>query len=109
MHMSVFRKLISTAAMATAVAFACTLAFADGPTSAQPTVCNIKVLSDKVPDVSSLHAWKKSFIKDGMSNQEKAIAIWKSVVMFQYQDSPPNEFLQHEDAVYDPIKMFNVY
>jgi hypothetical protein len=109
MHRSAFRKLLSTAAIAASVALAAVPAFADGPTSAQPTVCNIKVLSDKVPDVSSLEAWKKSFIKDGMTNQEKALAIWKSVVMFQYQDSPPVEYLQHEDLVYDPIKMFNVY
>src|SRR5437899_2786201 len=29
-------------------------------------VSHIKVLSDKVADVSSLAAWKKSFIRDGM-------------------------------------------
>lgn len=73
------------------------------------TVCNVKVVSDKVPDVTSLDAWKKSFIKDDMKNQDKALAVWRSVVMFQYQDSPPAEFLTHENIVYDPIKMFNVY
>jgi hypothetical protein len=73
-------------------------------------VCHVKVLSDKVDDVSSLEAWKASFIKDGMSDQEKAIAIWKTVASFQYQDgTSPQEFLTHEDNVYDPIKMFNVY
>src|SRR5437870_1601409 len=74
------------------------------------TVCNIKVLSDNVPDVSSLEAWKKSFIKDGMSDRDKALAAWKTVVAFQYQDSPcPNEFIFQENAVYDPIRVFNVY
>jgi hypothetical protein len=73
-------------------------------------VCHVKVLSDKVDDVSSLEAWKASFIKDGMSDQEKAIAIWKTVASFQYQDgTSPQEILTHEDNVYDPIKMFNVY
>ena len=72
-------------------------------------VCNVKVLSDKVPDVSSVEAWKKSFIDDKASNQDKAIALWRSVITFQYQDAPPSEFLQHEDLVYDPIKMLNVY
>jgi hypothetical protein len=38
-------------------------------------VCNIKVVSDKVPDVSSLEAWRRSFIKPGMSDEEKALAI----------------------------------
>jgi hypothetical protein len=72
-------------------------------------VSNIKVVSDKVPDVSSSAAWKKSFIRDDMTDQEKAIAIWKSVTTFQYQDGPPYEFLQHDGCVYDPIKLFNVY
>src|SRR5215211_2416219 len=72
-------------------------------------VCHVKVLSDKVPDVSSLDAWKRSFLKDGMSDREKALAAWRTVVMFQHQDAPPVEFLQHEQTVLDPIKMFNVY
>ena len=89
----------------------CVTAFAAAAEDAKPgLVCHVKVVSDKVDDVSSLEAWKAAFIKDGMSNQEKAIAIWKSVSSFQYQDSgAPMEFLTHEDNVYDPIKMFNVY
>ncbi len=71
-------------------------------------VSHIKVLSDKVADVSSLEAWKKSFIKDGMSPQQKAIAIWRSNVALVYQDAPPIEFL-HEGCVHDAIKDFNVY
>src|SRR5436190_8256122 len=78
--------------------------------SAKPgIVSHVKVLSDKVDDVSSLDAWKRSFIKDGMSDEEKAKAIWKSVVSFQYQDIPPSEFLQTGDLVLDPIKGMNVY
>jgi hypothetical protein len=72
-------------------------------------VCNVKVLSDKVPDVSSMEAWKQSFLKPGMSDREKALAVWRSVVMFQHQDNPPCEYLQNEGVVQDPIKMFNVY
>ena len=72
-------------------------------------VSNIKILSDKVPDVSSLEAWKKSFIKEGMSDKEKALAVFNTEVMFQQADAPPNEYLQREDAVLDPIKLFNVY
>ena len=60
-------------------------------------VSHVKVLSDKVPDVSSLEAWKKSFLKEGMSDKEKALAVWRSVVMFQHQDIPPAEFLQTEN------------
>lgn len=72
-------------------------------------VSHVKVLSDKVDDVSSLEAWKRSFIKDGMTDEEKARAVWKSVASFQHQDDPPKEFLQVEDLVLDPIKGMNVY
>jgi hypothetical protein len=72
-------------------------------------VCHVKVVSDKVPDVSSLEAWKASFLKDGMTDQEKGLAAWRTTVMFQHQDTPPFEYLQHETVVQDPIKIFNVY
>jgi hypothetical protein len=71
-------------------------------------VSHVKVLSDKVRDVSSMEAWRRSFLRDGMSDAEKAEAVWRSVVMFRYQDAPPIEFL-HEGCVHDPIKTFNVY
>jgi hypothetical protein len=38
-------------------------------------VSNITVLSDKgPPDVSSLSAWKTSFIREDMTDEEKALA-----------------------------------
>jgi len=82
---------------------------AESGNGAPGVVSHIKVLSDKAEDVSSLEAWKKTFIKDGMSEHEKAVAVWNSVATFQHQDTPPNEFTYHEEAVYDPIKIFNVY
>jgi len=72
-------------------------------------VANVKIVSDKAPDVSSLEAWKHSFIKDGMTDKEKALAIWKTIASFQHQDAPPAEYLQNEGAVYDAVKMMNVY
>ena len=72
-------------------------------------VSYVKVLSDKVPDVSNLDAWKKSYITDGMTDEEKARAVWKSVWTFQYQDGPPNEYLHNEGLVQDVMKIFNVY
>ncbi|MHB1035627.1 MAG: hypothetical protein ACYC35_11800 [Pirellulales bacterium] len=80
----------------------------DGSGGAAGVVSHVKVLSDKVADVSSMKAWKKSFIKDNMTDQQKAIAIWTSTVMHRYQDNPPTEF-RHEGCVHDPIKTFNVY
>ena len=44
-----------------------------------------------------------------MSEREKALAVWETVVKFRHQNSPPNEFLQGERNVHDPIKTFNVY
>jgi hypothetical protein len=87
-------------------------AFAAGVQPAQQpvgVVCNVQVISDKVPDVSSIDAWKKSFLKDGMTDEEKALAAWRTTVMFQHQDMPPREFLHNEEVVQDPIKIFNVY
>jgi hypothetical protein len=72
-------------------------------------VSHVKVLSDKVPDLSSIEAWKKSYLKEGMNDREKALAVWRSVVSFQHQESPPMEFLQAGGSVQDPIKMANVY
>ncbi|MCY3022843.1 MAG: hypothetical protein NTW87_28010 [Planctomycetota bacterium] len=77
--------------------------------AAPGVVSHIKVLSDKVEDVSSLEAWKKSFIKDGMTDEQKAMTIWENVYRFRHQDNPPNEFLHDEGNVHDPIKTFNVY
>src|SRR6516162_6277433 len=87
-------------------------AFAGGAGPGQQqfgVVSHVQVLSDKVPDISSIEAWKKSFLKDGMTDEERALAAWRTTVMFQHQDMPPREFLQNEEVVQDPIKIFNVY
>ncbi len=60
-------------------------------------------------DFSSIEAWRKAVIKDGMNDEQKAMAVWRSVVSFQHQEAPPQEFLQVENSVHDPIKMANVY
>jgi hypothetical protein len=70
-------------------------------------VSHVKVLSDKVEDVSSPEAWKKTYIKDGMSDQEKVLAIWRSVVKYRHQCDPPDEYLQ--DNVHDVFKTIHVY
>jgi hypothetical protein len=72
-------------------------------------VCHVKVVSDKVPDMTNLETWKKAYIKDGMSDAEKAMIVWKTVRTYQHQEAPPNEFLHNEEAVQDPFKIFNVY
>ena len=102
-----FGKWLAGAAGVACIAAATVIVAAQtGPVG---VVSNVKVLSDKVHDVSSLEAWKKSFIRDGMSDKEKALAVFNTEVTFQQADAPPNEYLQREDAVLDPIKLFNVY
>jgi len=72
-------------------------------------VANIKLVSDKVEDVTTLDDWKRSCIKDGMANDEKGIAIWKTAVKYRHQCPPPNEFLQQEGNVHDVMKTIHVY
>ena len=106
-----FSRRRAAATLATAVA-ALVIAAGAGRAEVPPSVgmvANVKVLSDRVKDVSSLAAWKRSYLQEGMSDRDKALAIWETVVSHQYQDVPPREFLQNEDNVYDAIKMFNVY
>jgi len=70
-------------------------------------VSHIKVLSDKVEDVSSPEAWKKAYILPGMSDQDKALAIWKTVVKYRHQASPPQEGFG--GCVHDMFKTIHVY
>ncbi len=80
------------------------------PTPPLGSIYHVSVTSDHVPDVSSLAAWKKAFITDGMSDRDKAIAIWRSITTFKQQDIPPCEFLTGDAGdVHDAIKTFNVY
>ncbi len=72
-------------------------------------VSHLLVLSDKSEDVSSPEAWAKTYIKPGMNDQEKALAIWKTVVRYRHQTNPPNEFLSPEANVHDPLKTIHVY
>src|SRR5258708_22667534 len=72
-------------------------------------VCKVRVVSNNVPDVTTMEAWKNAFIKDGMSDEEKAMAIWKTVAMFQHQDSGVMECLHNEDMLTDAMKVIHVY
>jgi hypothetical protein len=82
------------------------------PSNAVGVVSHINLVSDKSPDISTLDAWKKSYIKDGMTEQEKAVAIFNTIVRYRHQANPPREFLTSELAgghVHDPLKSFHVY
>ena len=91
------------------IASASTVHAAAARSDAPAVVCNVNVTSDKVRDVSNPDAWKKSYLKDGMSDRDKGIAIWESVVAHQYQDAPPVDYIQVGNCVKDPLKIWNVY
>jgi hypothetical protein len=70
---------------------------------------NLKVLSDKIDDVTTPENILKSFIKPGMSDEQRAKALWTAAVRYRHQTVPPNEFLSDEWEAHDPAKIFNVY
>ncbi|HUS93488.1 MAG TPA: hypothetical protein VM695_16640 [Phycisphaerae bacterium] len=72
-------------------------------------VCNVTVLSDKVEDVSNLAAWRASWIKPGMTDEQKALAVWETVVKYRHQTNPPNEYALMGDNVHDVMKAIHVY
>ena len=107
------RLILQELAVRTAV-LAIALAALDVPRSADARdtsqvgiVGHVKVLSDKVEDVSSPEAWKRPFITDGMSDQDKVLAIWRTVARYRHQTDPPNEYIQ--DNVHDVFKTIHVY
>jgi hypothetical protein len=69
----------------------------------------LKVLSDKIDDVSTVENIVKSFAKTGMSQQQRARALWTAVVKYRHQAAPPNEHLAGDWEAHDPVKIFNVY
>jgi hypothetical protein len=72
-------------------------------------VSHVKVLSDRVEDVSTLQAWRQSFIDDALPDETKGLMVWHSAVKFILNDWPALEYIQNKDMVVDPIKIMNVY
>jgi hypothetical protein len=93
------------------LALTCLLMPALAPGAEPPggRVNNLKVLSDQVDDVSTVANILRSFVRPGMSDEERSKAIWTAVVKYRHQTLPPNEFLAPDSEVHDPVKVFNVY
>src|SRR5256886_17545472 len=75
-------------------------------------VSHLNLVSDKSQDISSLQAWKKTYITDGMSEQDKSIAIFNTMIRYRHQANPPKEYLSSAEAgghVHDPLQSFHVY
>ena len=75
---------------------------------AEGRVNNLKVLSDKVDDVTTVENILRSFVRPGMTDEERSRAIWTAVVKYRHQTIPPNEFLAADWEAHDPVKIFNV-
>lgn len=95
---------LATALTLSAVVFTAAEAQAQG--SNVGVVSHINVVSDKSEDLSTLEAWRKAYIKPGMSEQDQAIAIFNTLVRYRHQANPPSENGGH---VHDPLKTIHVY
>src|SRR5947209_15613508 len=85
------------------------VAAGDAPTSGGGRVNNLKVLSDRIDDVTTAENVLKSFVRPGMTDAERAKALWAAAVRYRHQTTPPNEYLSAEWEAHDPVKLFNVY
>src|SRR5436305_10180322 len=82
---------------------------AQAATGSAGRINNLKVLSDKIDDVTTPENIVKSFIKPAMSDAERSRALWQAAVKYRHQTAPPNEYLAADWETHDPVKIFNVY
>ncbi len=68
----------------------------------------LKILSDRIDDVTTEDNILKSFVKPGMTDQERARAIWTALIKYRHQAPPPNEYLAADWEAHDPVKILNV-
>src|SRR5262249_36533125 len=66
---------------------------------------NLKVLSDRVDDVTTAENILKSFVKPGTTDEQRAKALWTAAVRYRHQTAPPNEYLSDEWETHDPVKI----
>src|SRR5688500_10239345 len=108
-------RVIAVAASVTLIALSLSaLAHGADRGTAAPAgvVSHLNLVSDKSQDLSTLDAWKRTYLKPGMSDQEKAIAVFNTMTRYRQQASPPHEYLRSGMAgghVHDPMKTIHVY
>jgi hypothetical protein len=103
------RGWIGWAAVLMSVGLPAGVALAGDGASVRGRVNNMKVLSDRVDDVTTVENTVRSFVKPGMSDQERSEALWRAVVKYRHQTVPPDEMLAADWEAHDPVKIFNVY
>jgi len=75
-------------------------------------VVSPKIVSIHTPDPSTPETVVQSIIKPGMSQEEKALAVWRYCWKHTYHWPAPKEHrrVMHEtDVVFDAVKQLNVY
>jgi len=70
---------------------------------------NLKVLSNHIDDITTVDNIRRSFTKPGMSDAERAQALWTAAVKYRHQTNPPDEHLSADWEAHDPVKLLNVY
>ena len=88
---------------------ACLSPLAYGQQRTGARINNLKVLSDKIDDVTTPENILKSFVKPGMTDAERSKALWAAAIKYRHQTAPPTEELSGEWEAHDPVKIFNVY
>jgi hypothetical protein len=101
------RTLLGPLVVGAVLLFAVSPASGDEPAGAR--LHNLKILSDRVEDVTTAENILKSFLKPGMSDGERARALWAAAVKYRHQAAPPQEYLAGDWEAHDPVKLFNVY
>jgi len=72
-------------------------------------VFNVKVVSDAVPDATSTEALLADIIKPGMTDEQKATAIWRVVYHSRFWNPSSRGSLRQELGGTDPIIRMNCF
>jgi hypothetical protein len=103
------RAILLAGAIGLAAATASVHAQSADRSSGGGRVNQLKVLSVKIDDVTTVENIVKSFTRRGMSDQDRSAALWRAIVKYRHQTAPPNEYLASDWEAHDPVKIFNVY
>ncbi len=87
----------------------CAASVRAGAYASKPSVaCNIKLLTDLVPDMSSVEEIIKNHTRPGMTAQEKCLAVWDVYWRHRFPNAG-SYAVEHGHPVYDPVLLLNSY
>jgi hypothetical protein len=79
------------------------------PAEEADTLLNLKVVSDNVPDVTSVEALLADIIKPDMTDEQKATAVWETVYHSRFWNPSSRGNLRYELGGSDPIIIMNCF